>query len=126
MKRGIFGVILLLLLFFGGLLESRSVHRDLAPIAYGMEQASHAVRMGDTKKAAALTGKARAAWEVFETKYSSLTQQQDVWEIDSLWDEVQVFLESGETVHCSAACAELKNHLRAMLQNQQLSIHSLL
>lgn len=126
MKRGTFGILLLLLLLFAGLLESRSVRRDFSPIAYGMEQASQAVRRGDTKKAAALTGQARAAWEDFRAKYSSLTQQQDVWEIDSLWDEVQVFLESGETVHCSAACAELKNHLQAMLRSQQLSLHSLL
>lgn len=126
MKRGIFGILLLLLLFFGGLAESRSVRRDLTPIAYSVEQASQAVQKGDTEKTAALAEKARAAWENFEVKYSSLTQQQDVWTINILWDEVQVFLESGETVHCSAACAELKNLLRAMLRDQQLSIQSLL
>ena len=126
MKRGSFGVVLLAGLFFLSLTEARSVRQDLTPVAAYMEQASQTVLRGDIEKTAALTGQARAAWEAWRLKYSSLTQQQEVWEIDRLWEEVEVFLTAGETVHCSAACAELKNQVQALMEDQQLSLHNLL
>ena len=126
MKRGVFGVILLVLIFFLGLTQMRDSRKELRPIAADMELASQAVLQGDLKKAAALTDGARAAWEDIRLKFSCLSQQQAVRSIDSLYDEVRVFLIAGEAVHCGAACEALKNQLRALQDDQQLDLLNLL
>ena len=126
MKRGVFGILLLILILFLGLTQMRDSRSNLKPIAADMELASQAVLQGDIKKAAALTDRARAAWEDYRLKFSSLSQQQAVRSVDSLYDEVKVFLIAGETVHCSATCEVLKNQLLALLEDQQLNLLNLL
>lgn len=126
MKRGAFGCILLIALFFFSLTGIRTAHQELSPIARRMDMASEAALQSDWQKTAALTREARAAWEDYRFKYSCLSQQEDVREIDGLYDEVQVFLKAGESVHCSAACAALKNQLLGLLEDQKLSFPSLL
>ena len=126
MKRGLFGAILLVLLLAGGLLQRTAAREELSPIAADMDRASQAVLRGDLTKTAALTASSRAAWEQYRLKYSCLTEQQEIRSIDCLFDEAEVFLTAGEKVHCSAACAELKNLLQALKEDQSLSIPHLL
>ena len=125
MKRGIFGCVLLGLLLAFSLQISRQARKEILPIAGEMSQAQEAILREDYKKTAALTDGARAAWEKYRAKYSSLGDQQQIRNIDSLYDEVKVFLTAGETVHCSAACAELKNQLLALLEDQKVNIPNL-
>ena len=125
MKRGLFGVILLLCLIFGGLHQIRQVRKDLSPIIGDMELAAQAILQEQDQKTAALTDGARAAWEQYRTKYSCLNDQQQVRQIDSLYDEVMVFLTAKERVHCSAACMALKNQLLALQEDQSLNLPNL-
>ena len=126
MKRGLIGGILMVLLLFAGLTEMKTVRRELNPMADTMEQAAQAVLRGVYKKTAALTAKARAAWEDSHFRFSCLSHQQAVRQIDGLYDEVEVFLQAKEKVHCSAACQALKNQLRALLEDQKLDLPNLL
>ena len=125
MKRGVFGCVLLVFLLLLSLTLMRQVRRDLRPIAGDMELASEAVLREDFEKTAALTDGARTAWKEYRLRYSCLSPQQQVRQIDSLYDEVRVFLTAGETVHCSAACEELKNQLLALMEDQQLNLPNL-
>ena len=125
MKRGIFGCLMLLVLLLWGFRQMGQVRQELTPIIGNMELASQTILQEDYKKTAALTDGARAAWEDYRLKYSCLSSQQQVRRIDSLYDEVRVFLVAGETIHCSAACAELKNQLLALREDQSLSLPNL-
>ena len=126
MKRGFIGIFLLLLLLFGGLSQIKAAREDLKPIEQTVSLAGQAALAGDWEKTAALTKKARAAWETHILKFSCLAQQQSVREITSLYDEVEVFLAAREAVHCSATCAVLKNQLQALLEDQALELQNLL
>ena len=126
MKRGTFGAVLLAALFFLCLSEMRFARRELKPMAGQIRQAAEAAALGDYEKTAALTEKAGAAWEKCRGKFSCLSQQQAVRDIDGLYDEVRVFLLAKEQVHCAAACENLKNHLLALLEDQKLCFANLL
>ena len=126
MKRGFFGIFLLLLLFFGGLSQGRSARQNLKPIAQTMSLAGQAALEEDWEKTAALTGKARTAWESYTLKFSCLAQQQSVREITALYEEVEIFLKAEEGGHCSAACSMVKNQLLALLEDQALNLENLL
>ena len=94
MKRGIFGCVLLALLLAFSLQISRQTGRELLPMAGELALAQEAILREDYKKTAALTDGARAAWEQYRAKYSSLGDQQQIRNIDSLYDEVRVFLKT--------------------------------
>ena len=126
MKRGTFGILLLILLFFAGLSSMRSVREEIRPIAGNMELAAQAALREDYGQTAALTEKARTAWNENHLKFSLLSDQATVRTIDSLYDEVEVFLKAEEKVHCSAACQALKNQLQALMEEQNLSLPILL
>ena len=126
MKRGLFGCLLLIVLLSAGLTELKATRQLLKPIVSHAELASQTVLQGDFEKTAALTEKARAAWEKTRGRFSFLNEQEAVREIDRLYDEAEVFLRSGEKIHCSAAFASLKNQLQALLEDQQLSLPNLL
>ena len=126
MKRGFFGIFLLLLLLFGGLSQGRSARRDLKPIADTMMLAGQAALEENWEQTAALTEKARAAWESCISKFSCLAPQQSVREISALYEEVEIFLKAEEGGHCSAACSMLKNQLLALLEDQALNLQNLL
>lgn len=126
MKRGVFGIVLLTAIFFGGLWAGKSARQDLNQAADAMDLAARAVLQGDIEKTAALTLKVRTAWDDNRLKYSILSDQQQVREIDSLLDEAEVFLVAGERVHCGSTCAVIKNRLKSLLEDQQLQLHILL
>ena len=126
MKRGFFGPILLAVILTVSLLIGAAAKKELAPIAGDVDLASETVLQEQWQKTAALTEKSRAAWNEIRMKFSCLSQQQAVREIDSLYDQVEVFLNAEEAVHCSATCADLKNHLQALLEEQKLCLSNLL
>lgn len=126
MKRGILGIFLLVFLFGISLLEAISAARQLRPIEDQLAEASQTALREDTEKTADLTGTARSAWGDYRLKFSCFSQQDAVREIDSLFAQADVFLRSGEMVHCSAACIELKNQLQALLEDQIPNLPSLL
>ena len=126
MKRGTFGVIVLLALFAGSFTAMNTVRSQLSPVISRMELASRAAGEGDLQKTAALTEEARAAWETYRLKFSCLSPQESVREIDSLYERVRVYGEAEEPAHCRETCTILKNRLEALLEDQLLTLKNLL
>lgn len=126
MKRGVFGILLLLVIFAGSFLYSFLVKNQICPLIENLEQASQAVLREDLKETAALTEKVSAAWEDYRLKFSCFSHQNSVREIDSLMSEIKVFYTAGELTLCRAACVQLKNQMQALLEDQLPCFRSLL
>ncbi len=126
MKRGTFGVILLLVILIGSLLCSLMVRNQIGSLTEDLERAAQAALRKDYKETAALTEKVSTAWKKYRMKFSCLSHQDAVREIDSLFAQMEVFQSTEEAACCSAACVMLKNQLQALLEDQLPCFHSLL
>ena len=126
MKRGYLGMALLGAILLLSILISGISARRAEPIHENLEQAAGAALRGDWQKTAALTGKARAAWEDGKFYFSCFAHQDEVRDIDSLFGQLEIYQSAREGPGCSALCVMLENLTRELQEDQCLNLHHLL
>ena len=126
MKRGIFGICLLIGLLALGIAAMLTAKHQLTPIEEDLGQVSQAALHGDWQKTAALTGKARAAWEDCRDLFSCFAQQEEIHEIDRLYDQLEIYAVAGEKRLCSSIAAQLRNLTKELQEDQLLNLPHLL
>jgi len=126
MKRFWFGAALLaVLLITAGWLGNRMVKNTL-PCADELEQAAASAMAEDWHSAKTMTSRARARWEENRRISASLSDHEELDEIDALFEELEIYGAREETVGFAAGCAFLAEKFRDLGQSNRLSWWNLL
>lgn len=114
MKRGIWGIGILLALLAFGIVTSlgmRSVHRD---IGRHLELAQAAAASGQWQTAEAEVQQAADAWRRHHRFTATFADHTPMDEMDGLFAELEVFLQNRESPHFEAVCGRLILQSQAM------------
>ena len=114
MKRLWVGVGLLLFLLGIGVFTAVSMRRVHAPVSELLAQASQAAMEEDWESAASLSGEAESKWQNHWRATASVADHEPMEEIDSLFAELKVYLQTREDVHFAACCQNLSKLTKAV------------
>lgn len=114
MKRFWVGVGLLAVLMGIGVITAVSMRYVHAPVAELLSRASRAALTEDWEKAEALSKEAMEQWQQHWHATAALADHEPMEEIDSLFAELEVYLETKEDVHFAACCRNLSTLAKAV------------
>lgn len=126
MKRSKFGAVLLVFLLATGIFISWSMKRCHTPISQDLEQAAQAALAEDWAEAAALTDRASAGWQQCWRFSAALADHEPMEEIDSMFAELEVYLQAKDSECTAAVCAELARRVEDMSDAHRLNWWNLL
>jgi hypothetical protein len=118
---GLLILFLLLGIVFGVWMDQ--THSDLSLV---LEEASQLASQERLQEAAALSQDAYTRWLRCRNATASLADHTPMEEIDSLFRELEVYVQMDEPVHFAATCAQLSAMLKAMSESQSVSWWNLL
>lgn len=122
MRRGLLGMGILAVLLILCLMIMTAAAVLPRQLAADLQAAAEAALSEDWEKTAALTGKARAAWEEIRLFYCCITSQDEIQEMDSLFLQAAAYVQAEETGSCAAACLSLADQARSLGEDQILTI----
>lgn len=114
MKRLWLGAGLLVFFLILGILLSVWMTNTHDHISRQLSLACTLSQSGDLTQAGRLAQDASSQWEQYRNRVAALADHTPMEEIDSLFCELQVYLQMDEPVHFSATCARLDLLLHAM------------
>ena len=114
MKRLWLGAGLLVFFLILGILLSVWMTNTHDHISRQLSLACTLSQSGDLAQAGRLAQDASSQWEQYRNRVAALADHTPMEEIDSLFCELQVYLQMDEPVHFSATCARLDLLLQAM------------
>lgn len=126
MKRCRFGAGLLAVLLLSGILTSRWTedhHREISSL---IAQAEEASLRGDWDQSDSLIRQAKGQWEAHWGLSASLTDHSPMEQVDSLFEQLDVYLRARDPVGCGGLCAQLGKALEAIAESQSLTWWNLL
>lgn len=107
MKRLWVGAGLLLFLLVIGVFTAVSMREVHRPVSELLDQASQAALAENWAEAESLSAKAQAQWQKHWRATASVADHEPMEEIDSLFAELKIYLQSREDVHFAACCQNL-------------------
>lgn len=125
-RRFWYGLGTLLVLLVLSLWTAWGMENRQRPITDALEQASQVALEGDIDRGAALVSHARTAWEETRTLTATAADHGPMEEIESLFAQVQVYAQAGETAEFSAYCTRLAKLVAAVGEAHKLSWQNLL
>lgn len=114
MKRLWIGIGLLLVLMGAGIFAAGAMQSVHAPVAEMLEQASRAALSEDWGSAERLSNDAERQWQQHWHGTAAMADHEPMEEIDSLFAELTVYLQSREDVHFAASCRNLSRLVKAV------------
>ncbi len=114
MKRVVFGVVLLAVLFMGGIAAQNRMAAIHGYSANLLEQAGREAQAEDWEAAQTLFYRARRNWKDNYNFTAALADHTPMEDVESLYAQLEVFAENRETLHFSALCMETAARLEAM------------
>ena len=126
MKRGFFGLGLLICLLCCGIAVTVSMDRIHTPIAHQLHQASAAAESGNWQEAADIMATAFARWNHSRNLTAAVADHGPMEEIESTFAKAQVLLSQQNTHTFCAVCAELSRQVQAMGEAQGITWQNLL
>lgn len=114
MKRGWFGLMLLVLLLAGGCLSSYCMARWNEPLEGILEQAAVQAQAGNWEQAEVLSGEARRRWEKHWHISAAFADHGPMEEIDGLFAQLELYGQRQETISYAALCRVLARELGAI------------
>ena len=121
MKRFFIGVMLLVLLFLGGLLTAGVLHADFEPIAAQLRQASREAEAGNRAQADLLSRLAREKWEACWKRTAVFTDHGPMEQIDGLFAQLEVYRNEGNRAAFSAICLRLALEISELGEDHRLN-----
>ena len=121
MKRFFIGVMLLVLLFLGGLLTAGVLHADFEPIAAQLRQASREAEAGNRAQADLLSRLAREKWEASWKRTAVFTDHGPMEQIDGLFAQLEVYRNEGNRAAFSAICLRLALEISELGEDHRLN-----
>lgn len=114
MKRLWVGVGLLLILLGVGIFTAVAMRCAHEPVSRQLSQAAQAALAEDWGKAEKLSKAAKEQWQQHWRDTASVADHEPMEEIDSLFAELEVYLEQKEAVHFAACCQSLSTLTKAV------------
>ena len=106
--------ILLLILLAGGLLSAGYLTGYQTPLAEEMDRAGELALLQEMEQASRLAHGVRAQWQQRWKITAVFSDHQPMEQIDSLFAELAVYLQTKEDVHFAACCQNLSTLTRAV------------
>ena len=125
-RRFYIGIGILLAMLLLGLFVGWGISRSQEPTAQALEKASQVTDSGDFDTGIRLAKEAKSAWQAGWRGVAAIADHTPMDEIDSLFEEMEVYIRTGEDVHFSACCAQLSSMIRAVSDAHQLNWWNLL
>lgn len=126
MKRFWIGLLILALLFTGGILICESLRFIHQPIAEDLERAADAALQEDWSTALLLARRASARWYQFHRITAAFADHTPMDEVDGLFAQLPVFAQQRENPHFSSTCRQLSFLAQSMADSHSLSWWNLL
>lgn len=126
MKRFRFGLGLLAALLILGLFFAGEMGNNQQRIAHALRSAAGAAAAEDWPRAEAVLGEAREQWEKKWHFTAALADHEPMEEIDGLFAQAQVYLDSRDPQALGAVCAQLARAVEAVGDAHALSWWNLL
>lgn len=126
MKRGVWGIGILVTLLLFGIITSvgmRSIHKK---IGRSLLQAQSAAAAGQWDLAETSARQASDAWWQFHAFTAVLADHTPMDEMDGLFAELEVFLQNQESPHFEAVCGRLALQAQAMADSHGIQWWNLL
>lgn len=126
MKRGVWGIGILLALLVFGIATStamRSIHRD---IGQHLQLAQAAAAAEQWQTAETEVRQAVSAWRRFHAFTATFADHTPMDEMDGLFAELEVFLKKRESPHFEAVCGRLVLQAQAMADSHGIQWWSIL
>ena len=114
MKRLWVGVGMLLVLMGIGVVTAASMRCVHEPVSKLLSQASQAALAEDWEQAEKLSDHAKEQWQQHWHATAALADHEPMEQIDSLFAELAVYLQTKEDVHFAACCQNLSTLTRAV------------
>ncbi len=119
MRRLILGIGILALLLAVSSLVSWAMDVIYTPMAQDLEAATLAAEHGDWAKTKALTDRAKARWERYWYFTAAFADHTPMDELDSMFGELEVYLQANEMPHFSVTSRHLSLLAVAMADSQR-------
>ncbi len=126
MKRLWIGIALLGVFLVLGVVTTLSMSRLHEPLAEELSRASQAVQTGNWSQASQHALRAKTAWETHRKLVACVADHDPMEQIDSLFCELQIYLDMRQDAAFAACCANLKSLTSAMGEAHALSWWNLL
>lgn len=126
MKRGIFGLGILLVFLGLGLWGSYAMSRFHEPVADALEQAAQTALAGDLELAVQDAKAAQAKWERRWNQVAVLADHTPMDEIDAMFARLEIYGQSGNAADFAAHCNQLATLISATAEAHELSWWNLL
>ena len=126
MKRGIFGLGILLLFLVLGLWGSYAMSRFHEPVSDTLEQAAQTALAGDLELAVQDAKAAQAKWERRWNQVAVLADHTPMDEIDAMFARLEIYGRSGNVADFAAHCNQLAVLISATAEAHELSWWNLL
>ncbi len=126
MKRLWIGVIILAILLGLGIGTTVFALCTNNSISESLDQASKAALKGEWAEAEALSRKAKDQWESCRKGMASIADHEPMEEIDDLFSQMEVYLQTRQQIPFSACCASLSVLIKAIGEAHAINWWSLL
>ncbi len=126
MKRLWIGVIILAILLGLGIGTTVFALRTNNSISESLDQTSKAALKGEWAEAEALSRKAKDQWESCRKGMASIADHEPMEEIDDLFSQMEVYLQTRQQIPFSACCASLSVLIKAIGEAHAINWWSLL
>lgn len=126
MNRFWIGCILLLVLLAGGIVSSLYLDRLHTPISDALSLASEAALDDRWPEAVSHARQARSQWERQHHAVAAISSHSPMEQIDSLFQELEVYQAEEEVLPFAASCASLSALIQAMAEGHAMSWWNLL
>ena len=120
MKRGWFGLGLLVFLLLGGLLVTGYMGRGHREISRELEQAAAHALAGDWEEALEEAREAREDWEEGWHFSAAFADHEPMEEMDTLFAQLPIYYETDSPLNFAAVCSDLTLLIQAIGENQAL------
>ena len=111
---GIMLLVALLLLSLGISWFMTAIH---TPSQKTLAQAAQAALEGDMTKAQVLADKTKVRWNRFRAVSAAMTNHDPIENADSLFAELEIYAQAGDSEEFAACCARLSSLLLAIVQS---------
>ena len=125
-RRFWYGLGILAVLLGLGLWTGLGMENRQKPVTDALEQAAQAALAGDMTQGAVLVYKARSRWETTKLLTAMVADHGPMEEIESLFAQVQIYAQAGETEDFAAYCTRLVRLVAAIGEAHRINWQNLL
>ena len=121
MKRGWFGIGILVAFLVLGILVSAAMNKAHIPTCTLLSLAAEKTLAGDFDGAVPLALEAKGRWEKQWNGTAVVADHSPMDDVDALFSEMEIYAKTGEQPHFAACCLELSQRVEAVAEAHKFS-----